>query len=64
MVPTHSIIELVLQSEKEDVENTYVRTLPSLKTMFDKEMKKQTLEMTQKEKAEHIKRAKSKLKGK
>ena len=63
-VPTHSVVELVLQSAKENVENTYVRTLRSLKGMFDDEMHKRTKEATPKEKADHIKEAKEKLKSK
>ena len=31
MVPTHSVVEVTLSSENKQMENTYIKTLPSLK---------------------------------
>ena len=62
MVPTHSVVEVTLSSENKQAENTYIKTLPSLKKMFDQEMTKQVVGMAPKEQAEHIRKAKLKLK--
>ena len=41
MVPTHSVFEVVLTSLNQQTENTYIKSLPSLKQFFIQEMLKQ-----------------------
>ena len=41
-IPTHSVIEMALTSENVQEERTYVKTLPSLKALFDKEVEAKT----------------------
>ena len=61
-IPTHSVIEMTLTSENVQEERTYVKTLPSLKALFDKEVEAKTEGKEAKEKCFYTKRKKGGLK--
>ena len=50
MVPTHSIFQMKLEAKDANIKNSYLRSLPSLKTKVDEKVQKMTLELDVKEK--------------